>query len=147
MGCAGPRNFHKPVSLAVIPTPRHRGCPSLQKFPSAPLQPICSPHSQALDNIDLAFVFFVLPFQECHRNGILTVGPFESLASFSYQTFLRFTHLFARAVVCSTLPLSRVLSEDVAPCICSLVNGHWGYFQFPAVINKTAIDIHIQAAV
>lgn len=105
---------------------------------------LCSrsaPHSQALANIDLVFIFFVLPFQGCHRHGILTVGPFESLASFSYQTFLRSIHLDAWSVVCSILTLSRVLSEDVAQRVCSLVNGHRGSFQLAAIINKTATDI------
>ena len=98
--------------------------------------------------IDLFTDSTVLPFPECHIDGIIQLAFSDWLHSPS-DTHLHFLHVF------SWLDTSFLFSAEYYSIvwmyhslfIYAPTEGHVGYFQVLAIINKATINIHLQVFV
>lgn len=99
--------------------------------------PTTPSHPQPLAPPNLFSVPRALPFpQQIESHG---VQLFESgLLHWAQCSFLHVS------IVCSFLLLSSILEPGYSLFIHSPVEGHLGYFQFEVIMNKAAVNLHIQ---
>ena len=119
-----------------------------RNFPCASLELISSPYHQPLAGIDLFSVTRALPSLECHINGIIQYGVFVTAFLHLAECFWESPTLPHLSVVCFLLLQSRYHHRYGYVTICLFTfDTCLCYFQFGAIVNKTAVNSHIQVFV
>ena len=99
---------------------------------------------QQLTTIDFLTFSSVLPFTGCHIVRIIQYLPFSDWLLSLINMHWKFLHIFLW--LNSSFLFSAEQYPTVWRChfILSPTEGHLGCFQFLAIMNKTAINIHVQ---
>lgn len=134
------KEFNKCITCILITLSEEFSCP---KTPELPL--VIPPVSQlTLATTDL-FIVLVLPFPKCHRVGMIWNVAFSGWLfplSNMHLSFLHVSLWFNNSFFIS--PLS---GRTLVYLSTHLLKDNLGSFQVWAIINKTAVNIHVQGIV